>query len=83
MSQYFLIRPAEFTGGAFYQIPEDLKGMEQLKDLDELFQKLGDSDGAGDEIYLSRLTAAYEGTLKEKYPKATIIVADTFKDPAQ
>lgn len=72
MAKYLLNSVGNFGFAGDYSISkEQLEGKESVY-LDDLFKKLGDSDGSGEEIFLSKTTAPYEKTLRDRYPKAEI-----------
>ncbi|GAB2024174.1 hypothetical protein OfM1_02440 [Lactovum odontotermitis] len=79
MTKYYLKNTGNYGFTGAYNINAEDKGMKAVY-LEELFTELKDSDGENQEIYLSKFMKPYEKTIKDKYPKAHVEVADQFDE---
>ena len=77
MTKFYLKNVGNLGYTGSYTIPEQLKDLKEVY-LYDLFSELQQSDGSGHQIYLSKFMATYRNTLKNKYPKASVIIADEF-----
>ncbi|GAB2025434.1 hypothetical protein [Lactovum odontotermitis] len=69
--QASLIIHAMYSGNYFKKAKERVKDAEFVR-VNEIYDILGDGDGAGTTILLSKFSKAWEDLLKVKYPKADI-----------
>lgn len=77
MQTYYVKHVGDYGFIGVYHIDKDSQDFEAIY-LADWYDKLGDSDGEGIVIYLSKFMAPYERVIKEKYPKENVESREKF-----